>query len=69
MGDQAGKTQDTDRCSAGIIPALCDEKNLASTDNDQQQQTITNKTPYFRLANRGNNLARQSIKQILVMQF
>jgi hypothetical protein len=67
MGDQGGKTQDVDRCSAGIIPALCDEKNLASTDNDQQQQTITNKTPYFRLANRG--MARQSIKQILVMQF
>jgi len=37
--------------------------------NDQQQQTITNKTPHFRMTNRGNNLARHRIKQILVMQF
>jgi len=37
--------------------------------NDQQQQTITNKTPHFRGGNRGNNLARLGIEQILVMQF
>jgi hypothetical protein len=37
--------------------------------NDQQQQTITNKTPHFSVANRGNNLARLRIKQILGMQF
>jgi hypothetical protein len=37
--------------------------------NDQQQQTITNKTPHFGIANRGNNLARLRIKQIGAMHF
>jgi len=51
-----------------LFPARSTKKSLQTT-NDQQQQTITNKTPHFRLANRGNNLARNPIKQILVMQF
>jgi hypothetical protein len=46
-----------------------DEKFLIRTVNDQPQQTIINKTPHFGAANRGNNLARLRIKQILAMHF
>jgi hypothetical protein len=46
-----------------------DEKFLIRAANDQSQQTIINKTPHFGVSNRGNNLARLGIKQILAMHF
>jgi hypothetical protein len=44
---------------------LSDEKFLIQTMNDQQQQTIINKTPHFGVANRGNNLARLASNKYL----
>jgi hypothetical protein len=45
------------------------QKFLIRTANDQQQQTITNKTPNLDASNHGNNLTPVGIKQILAMHF